>query len=300
VPNDAALTRALRLGVIGDVHLLLDQTDVEQLDARGYDALLFVGDLAAYTHRRGLGVARAISRLRTRAFVIPGNHDAGHAAQMAAEVLEANLLLPLLHVGHEARRRELASALGSALFVGYSTHRLDAPWGPITLVAARPHSAGGRHLAFRPHLAATFGVRDLEASAARLASLVDASESDELIFLAHNGPTGLGAEPHDPWGCDFRAGAGDFGDPDLRAAIDHALRCGKRVRAVVAGHMHHRLRSGGQRVWRALKDGVLHVNAARVPRIFGHEGRTLRHHVELVVTPDRVEATEVLLEGPRT
>jgi hypothetical protein len=33
----------------------------------------------------------------------------------------------------------------------------------------------------------------------------------------------LAARPHSMiWGCDFRPTDGDFGDPDLRIAIDHA------------------------------------------------------------------------------
>jgi uncharacterized protein (TIGR04168 family) len=288
----------MRLGVVGDVHLELDDVDVEQLDAKRYDALLFVGDLAAYSHRAGLSVARAIARLRTPTYVIPGNHDAANAFQMAAEVLEADVLLPLLNVGQSLRERQLATALGGAKVVGYSLHRLDAPWGPIDLVAARPHSAGGAHLAFRPHLSAAFGVDDLQASAAKLAALVDESTAEDIVFLAHNGPTGLGDRPDDIWGCDFRREGGDFGDPDLRTAIEHARARGKRVRAVVAGHMHHQLKGGGQRRWRVEQDGVLYLNAARVPRIFARGPRILRHHVELVVERDRVEAREVLLEGP--
>lgn len=288
----------LRLGVVGDLHLDLDATDAEQLDAGGYDAILFVGDLAAYSHRAGLEVARAIAGIRTRTFVIPGNHDAANVFQMAAEVLEADVLLPLFNLGQQARERQLVSALGGAQVVGYSLHRLEAPWGPVDLVAARPHSAGGAHLAFRPHLASAFGVDDMDASAAKLVELVDRSEAAELVFLAHNGPTGLGDRPDDLWGCDFRRGGGDFGDPDLRVAIDHARRIGKRVRAVIAGHMHHQLKGGGQRRWRVERDGTLYVNAARVPRIFARGARILRHHVELVLAPDRVEAREVLLETP--
>ena len=48
--------------------------------------------------------------------------------------------------------------------------------------------------------------------------------------------------------------------------------------AVVAGHMHHRLKGGGERRWLVERAGVLYVNAARVPRIDG-DGR--RYHVRL-------------------
>lgn len=298
--TDLLLSRPVRIGVIGDVHLQLDETDVAQLDQRGYERLFFVGDLASFSHRGGLQVAKQIARLATPALVIPGNHDAANAAQMAAEVLEANFLLPLLNVGQRTRQSELAAALGRATVAGYSVHPLEASWGRLDVIAARPHSAGGTHLAFRPHLTEAFGVDSLERSAEKLEALVDQSEAEDIVFLGHNGPSGLGARRDDIWGCDFRAEEGDFGDPDLERAIAYARRRGKNVRAVVAGHMHHHLEDGGQRRWRVEKGGVLYVNAARVPRVFTRGERTLRHHVELVIEADTARAHEVLLDAPRT
>lgn len=294
----AGIFGRVRIGVIGDVHLAFDDVDARLLDEQGYDAILFVGDLAGYSHKGGLEVARSIARLRTPALVVPGNHDAANALQMAAEVLEADVLLPLLNRGQRARERELASALGPARVAGYSVHTLETERGPLDVIAGRPHSAGGAHLAFRPYLAEAFGVTDMEASARKLCALVDESRAEDLVFLAHNGPSGLGARRDDIWGCDFRKSEGDFGDPDLREAIDHARARGKRVRAVVAGHMHHGLKGGGRRRWIVEKDGVLYVNAARVPRVFSRAGRLWRHHVELVVGADRVTVREVLLETP--
>lgn len=288
----------MRIGVIGDVHLDLDDVDVGQLDARGYDRLFFVGDLATYSHKAGLEVARRIARFATPAIVVPGNHDAANVFQMAAEVLEADVLLPLLSVGQRARESELAAALGRATVGGYSVHALEAAWGRVDVIAGRPHSAGGAHLAFRPHLTEAYGVESIERSAEKLEALVDACEAEDVVFLAHNGPSGLGDRRDDIWGCDFRAGEGDFGDPDLERAVRHARARGKRVRAVVAGHMHHHLKGGGQRRWRVEREGTLYLNAARVPRIFTRGGRTLRHHVELMLEAERVEAREVLLEGP--
>lgn len=284
----------MRLGVIGDIHLCFDEVDVRQLDEEGYDALLFVGDLAAYSVKGGLEIARRIASLSTPTYVMPGNHDAAHVGQMAAEVLEVDALIPLLNLGQEDREAELADALRPAILTGYSRHTLAVDGRVVEIVAGRPHSARGPRLAFRPHLDARFGVEDLEDSVRTLTALVDESEADELIFFAHNGPHGLGGKRDDIWGCDFRKEEGDFGDLDLERAIEHARRRGKRVRAVVAGHMHHALRGGGHRRWQLERDGTLYLNAARVPRIFERAGRTLRHHVELRVDADRVHAREVL------
>ena len=284
----------MRLGVVGDIHLDFDEVDVEQLDEEGYDALLFVGDLAQFSHRAGLEVARCIASLRTRAIVIPGNHDAAHVGQMAAEVLEADAIIPWLNLGQRSRAEAFEGALGDKELAGYSVHRLEGQGRAVDVIAARPHSAGGPRLAFRPYLRERFGVDDLEDSVRRLSTLVDESDADEMIFFAHNGPAGLGEKRDDIWGCDFRKEGGDFGDLDLARAVDHARRVGKRVRAVVAGHMHHRLKGGGSRRWQVEEDGVLYVNAARVPRVFARGGRTLRHHVSLTLTDERVRAREVL------
>jgi uncharacterized protein (TIGR04168 family) len=289
--------RIVRIGVVGDVHLDFDEKDVGLLDAQGYEVLFFVGDLASYSHRGGLEVARAIAGLRTTALVIPGNHDAANVFQMAAEVLEADALLPLLNLGQRTRETELRSALGSARIVGYSLHPFEAQWGRFDVIAARPHSAGGDHLAFRPHLSDAYGIDDMESSARRIFDLVDESSADDVVFLAHNGPSGLGDRRDDIWGCDFKKDEGDFGDPDLREAIAYARKRKKNVRAVIAGHMHHHLKGGGQRRWRVRADGILYVNAARVPRIFRRGERLLRHHVELSLQADSVEARELFLEA---
>ena len=76
-----------------------------------------------------------------------------------------------------------------------------------------------------------------------------------VVVLAHCGPHGLGATRESIYGCDFRPEQGDWGDRDLAEALEYARECGKRVVAVVAGHMHHALRGGGERVWRERRDG---------------------------------------------
>lgn len=275
--------------MVGDVHLSFDERDVELLDREGYDAILFVGDIAGYSHRGGVVVARTIARLTTRAIVMPGNHDAAHVGQMAAEVLAADAMLALFNFGQASRERDFEEALGGVTVAGYSRHPIS---DTFDVVAARPHSAGGPRLAFLPHLRQRFGVYDRHDSARRIAALLDESDARDVVLLAHNGPTGLGASRDCIWGCDFRKAEGDWGDADLERALE---RAGGRVRAVVAGHMHHALRGGGKRTWQIERAGVLYVNAARVPRIFERDGRTMRHHVELVVDGGRATAREVRL-----
>lgn len=278
----------MRLCCVGDVHTHFDEVDVRQIDAAGYDAVLFVGDLAGYVDD-GRPAARHIARLQTPTLVLPGNHDAAPIPHLAAEIMGWSALRRVYERGQGRRCAALAEALGAVPLVGYSVHEVDDGAFAVTVIAARPHSFGGPQLAFRHHLGETHGVDSLEASAERLKRLVDEAAHEDLVFLAHNGPTGLGDRRHDIWGRDFRADEGDHGDPDLRAAIDHARDRGKRVRAVVAGHMHHALEGGGERIWQLERNGTLFVNAAKVPRV--RRGR--RHHVRLSLTPDHAEAVAV-------
>jgi uncharacterized protein (TIGR04168 family) len=285
--------RSLRLAVIGDVHLSFGPADVAHLDAQGLDAVLFVGDLSGYTPRGALRVARYVRSLKTRAFVIPGNHDTVGAPQLLAEMMQNETALQLLAVGQRDRVEELRGSIAPAELVGYSMHRV----GGLTMIAGRPHSFGGPRLAFRPYLTEAFRVATLEASAARLKWLIDDVRDERVFFLAHNGPSGLGETRDSIWGCDFRRSEGDFGDPDLEAAITHARVKGKRVVAVLAGHMHHALKGRGMRRWLEEKDGTLYVNAARVPRVFKQGGVEQRHYVEVTIDGDRASAREVLFQG---
>ena len=115
------------------------------------------------------------------------------------------------------------------------------------------------------------------------------------MFVSHNGPVGLGSGADDMWGCDFMPNGGDWGDPDLRVAIDHARQAGKKVLAVVAGHMHIRTKQGIERPWKLEVDDTLYINAARVPRIFSGSEDVFRHHVAVTISEGGVQAHEVLL-----
>ena len=71
----------------------------------------------------------------------------------------------------------------------------------------------------------------------------------------------------DPWVA-AHGHAGDHGDPDLSMALDAAAEQGRAVAACVFGHMHHRCQGDGalRRRVAVTPDGVLHLNAAVVPR----------------------------------
>jgi uncharacterized protein (TIGR04168 family) len=290
------MSSELRIAVIGDVHLRFSDDDVAWFNESGYDQLLFVGDLAGYAHQGALDVARRVARLELPTLVIPGNHDAVRLAHLAAEVVRRPRLARVLGVGQNRLCNELADALSPVPLCGYSRHELKLRGQGVSLVAARPHSMGGSYLSFESHIRHRFGVSSIEHSAARLCQLVDACESERMIFLAHNGPSGLGSGRADIWGCDFRKEEGDFGDEDLRLAVEHARASGRRVLAVLAGHMHHAIKGGGERCWQLEREGVLYINAARVPRIFERDGRRVRHHVVVTLFTDNARAEAVLVD----
>jgi uncharacterized protein (TIGR04168 family) len=281
----------MKLAVIGDVHHAFNEVDTAYFNASDHEAVLFTGDIYNYSLQRGLRAAAELAELEKPALLVPGNHDAIHPAQLAAEISRRTSLIRLTSMGHMKRVRDLREAVGGVQVGGYMTHRLKED---LDVITGRPHSMGGSAISFAPHLADAYGVVTLEDSVNKLKHCVDESEASQVVFLAHNGPTGLGEHRSDLWGCDFRREEGDFGDLDLRMAIDYAIGRGKHVLAVIAGHMHHRLRGGGRRNWYERRDGVLYVNAARVPRIFEERGGIFHHHVDLLIENGYAEAIEVL------
>ena len=281
----------LRLGVIGDLHTHWDDIDVAQLNGSAYDLLFFTGDLGGGTPQSSLRIARDLSRLTKPTLVMPGNNDTVDIDALAAELTHRTGMAKLSAM----KQGESSAAGGQAQLCGYSVHATPVPELDLTLVAARPHSMGGPELSFPDYMRTTYGIASMQDSTDRLVSLVDAAQTSRLIFLAHNGPTGLGAEPEDMWGCDFKPGGGDWGDPDLTTAIDYARQQQREVLAVVGGHMHLRTKSGALRPWQAQRDATLYVNAARVPRIFSGKDDVYRHHVALSVDAAGVTAEEVVL-----
>ncbi len=283
-----------RFGVVGDLHTHWDDVDVRQFDQTDYDLLYFTGDLGGGTPDSTIRIARVMSRLSKPALVMPGNNDTIDTVELAAELTHRAGLATLSGMRTQANYRETRSP--NVQLCGYSTHRFRREHDlDVTLIAARPHSMGGPDLSFPEYMLETYGISSMQDSEQRLLALVDQAESEQLIFLSHNGPKGLGAGHQDPWGADFKPDGGDWGDPDLAAAVTYAVQQGKRVLAVIAGHMHLRTRSGTDRKWRAAVNGIHYINAAKVPRIFNSEDDVQRHHLAVVIRSDGVEVCEVLV-----
>lgn len=279
----------MRFAVIGDIHGFWDERDTAFFEASDYDALLFVGDLPRLANPRE--VVGELARLTKPAWLMPGNHDGVTAPQLLAEIKGWHPLRRLTAIGMTRRVRRLEAAIGNVRLTGYALHDVGDGLG---MLAARPHAMGPDKFYYGHYMKRRFGVRGYRDSADLLRRLVDDAPQD-LIVLAHNGPAGLGDAPEDPWGCDFSDEFGDFGDPDLEAALEHARESGRRVHALVAGHMHHQRKRGGGRRTSARRHGTLYVNAASVPRI--RDGGARRHHVALTVDTEGAHAETVIVDA---
>lgn len=278
----------MRFGVIGDIHGFWDARDTAFFNASDYDMLLFVGDFARVIN--SLPVARQLAALTKPAWAIPGNHDGVTVAQLLGEIKNRPIMRRLGGMGMARRVRRMEKAMAPVRLGGYTRASLSQQLG---LIVARPHAMGPNRFYYRRYLEKRYGVADFNDSTTLLTSLVNESPRD-LIFLAHNGPAGLGDTPEAPFGCDFNPDYGDFGDPDLRAAIDYARHTGHRVRAVLAGHMHHRSKHTGE--WRhttCYDNDTAYINCARVPRIEADGAH--RHHIALEVGTRDVQAETVFV-----
>lgn len=285
----------IQVAIIGDIHNAFDQFDITYFNQSDYDLVLITGDLADFRSQDALEVATLLSQLHKPALLIGGNHDCTSTLQFIAEIKGIEWLAQRDGAGQEQRVEELRRHLGSVILGGYSSHTFVLKDASFAIIAARPFSPGGPEIRIRPYLQRRFAINTLQDSVQLLQQVIDQTAADTLVFLAHNGPTGLGSRKASIWGCDFRPEGGDYGDPDLAEAIQYARAQGKRVAAVVAGHMHHRLADGGQRQWLVQVDGTAYVNAARVPRIFGAAEATLHHHLALTFDEKDVMVEEKLI-----
>jgi uncharacterized protein (TIGR04168 family) len=115
-----------------------------------------------------------------------------------------------------------------------------------------------------------YNISNFAESTAKIIANIQDTAYNNLIFLGHNGPAGLGKEAEAICGRDWQPLGGDHGDPDLAAAIAQAQLLGKQVPLVSFGHMHHRLRHTTSRLRNPVvtsEMGTVYLNAASVPRI---------------------------------
>lgn len=273
----------LKIAAIGDVHDQWHEADNQALEALEIDLALFVGDFG----NESLEVVQKIANLPLPKAVILGNHDAWYTAtpwgrkkcpydRNKEDRLQAQLdLLQETHVGY---------------------NKLDFSFFNLSVVGSRPFSWGGEKLKYNDLLKEKYNISDLVQSRAKIAQVAQETAYSNLIFLGHNGPSGLGEQPEDICGRDWKPMGGDHGDPDLAGAIADAKALNKQVSLVVFGHMHHRLRHTKERLrTRVVKDdtGTVYLNAASVPRVIEKDGEKLRNFS--IVTWDQGRVQDITL-----
>ncbi|XP_008813672.1 uncharacterized protein LOC103724251 isoform X2 [Phoenix dactylifera] len=249
--NRFAMSRSVRIAVVGDVH---DDWDLEEdskaLQLLQPDLVLFTGDFG----NENVELVRSISNLNFAKAAILGNHDCWNTPQFSEK---------------KADRVQLQLECLGEQHVGYQ--RLDFPMLRLSIVGGRPFSCGGDRIFRRRLLSSRYGVNDMEGSAKKIhGAALGTPEGHSIIFLAHNGPTGLGSKVSDICGRDWVFRGGDHGDPDLAQAISDLQRDTQiPISIVVFGHMHKELAYGNglRKMIVVGTDNTIYLNGAIVPRV---------------------------------
>lgn len=264
--NQMNQTKSIKIAVVGDVHDHWEPEDGEALKHLGVDLVLFVGDFG----NESVDVVRAIAQLDIPKAAVFGNHDAWYTAtEWGRSQCPYDRTL-------ENRVKQQLDLMGEA-HVGYG--KRDFPELGVTVVGSRPFTWGGSEWKYGDFYSEWFGVESFEESARRIAGAAADADCENVIFLGHTGPTGLGEAPEDPCGRDWKPLGGDWGDPDFAEAIDRTRSSGKHIPLVTFGHMHHQLRHI-KKEWRkslVSAEGTVYLNAASVPRIVERECSKLRN-----------------------
>ncbi|MBL8751703.1 MAG: TIGR04168 family protein [Planctomycetes bacterium] len=235
------------LTVVGDVHRWWRNADATFLERSQPDLTMFVGDIGD----EDVEMVGRIAELPVEKAVMLGNHDAWQSFGRKVSTPKLREILSLL--GDDPR----ASGVR------------EGARGGISGVGARPFSWGGPSLRSPELYDEIYGIHTMRQSAAAIVDAARNAMHRDLVILAHNGPLGLGDETSAPFGKDFGKPGGDWGDRDLALAIQRIEGFGLRVRAVIAGHMHHKLvhPRGGERTRFVRRGDTLFLNAAYVPRV---------------------------------
>ncbi len=247
----------MQLAIAGDLHGQWDSSDHALLALLAPDALLVVGDLSDGKPRIPALLRQLTEQQSLPLACVLGNHDSGRDPSGRTMARQLDALGPL--------------------HCGWGLRELRPPG--LAVVGARPGTAGGGfHLSLGCQ--AAFGPVSLEQSAERIVAAATAADPTlPLVLLAHSGPSGLGSEPADICGRDWKPPACDWGDQDLALAIDRIRRL-RPLPLVVFGHMHHRLKRGAgeRRTFARDRAGTAYLNAACVPRhLVDEAGVALRH-----------------------
>lgn len=281
--------RAAKIVCVGDIHGQWGEGDEMALRSLRPDLVLFVGDYGNEDLRVTSRIASFASRVDFGVATVFGNHDAHYTASSRKRQYAP------YDSSTTCRVREQIKLL-HGLDVSYRSKAFEEIG--MSVCGGRAFSFGGPNWKYSSFFREFVGVNDMRDSSVKLARVATNSAHKNLIFLSHSGPVGLGDAPHDPCGKDWgEKPGGDYGDADLRHAIESARDQGFRVPLTVFGHMHNTLQDGkGKRIMvKTERDGrktgefstTVMLNAAVVPR---HRERYLNipplFHFQIVHTTE--------------
>jgi uncharacterized protein (TIGR04168 family) len=272
-------TQPIKIAIVGDVHDQWENADEIALQHLGVDLVLFVGDFG----NEAVELVGRIASLNLPKAAIFGNHDAWYTASDWGR--SESPYDPLV----EDRVQQQTNLLGDSC-VGYG--KLDFPQFNLSIVGSRPFSWGGPQWKYSDFYEARFGVDSFATSTQRIVKMANDATCEHLIMIGHNGPTGLGEDPESICGKDWGEPiGGDYGDPDLAAAISMLQAQGKSIPLVTFGHMHHKLRHTKERLRQPIvvqPNGTVYLNAARCPRILSTIERTVRNFSLITIVEGKV------------
>nr|WP_309236001.1 TIGR04168 family protein [Planktothrix sp. FACHB-1365] len=276
-------TKPIKIAVVGDVHDQWENDDTLALKSLEIDLVLLVGDFG----NEAVELVKTIAALEIPKAVVFGNHDAWYTAtEWGRKKCPYNRQT-------EDWVQEQLDIMGED-HVGYG--KQDFPDLQLTVVGGRPFSWGGPEWKYSDFYEERFGVNNFATSAQRMIKAVQSARFERILFLGHNGPTGLGEAAEAPCGKDWSPLGGDYGDPDFAEAIAQARILGKTIPLVAFGHMHHTLRHTKTRLRQRLvtsPDGTVYLNAACVSRI--RETPQGKQRNFSLVTLDSEQVSEVSL-----
>lgn len=277
----------VQIAIVGDVHQQWNADDAAALQALQVDLVLFVGDFG----NEDLAMVEQIAALPLAKAAIFGNHDAWYTATPWGR--RKRPYDPAVDDRFATQLKIL-----DACHVGYGC--LDFPLLGLSIVGARPFSWGGSEWRNKTFYRDRYGVTSFQDSTAKILAAARRATQPGLILIGHNGPTGLGDQPEDICGKDWKPIGGDYGDPDLADAIaqlqPELAAQGKTLPLVSFGHMHHSLRHRKDRLRTCAlrQDETFYLNAARCPRHLESEAGLERNFSLVTLTHGKVTASRLV------
>ncbi|TGN17180.1 metallophosphoesterase [Leptospira idonii] len=256
----------MKFALIGDVHGFWDEKDNRYFNESDYDAIFFTGDFGGFHLTKNPFQETKFEGLTKKAYLIPGNWDGTNLIGVLGEATDSKVLKFLGSFGYARRMKSFSEKIRPIALTGYSSLVLSEE-KDLALIVGRPHSMGGG-FNFARNLAKHYFIADMETSVMKYKKLIDSTTQKNIFFLSHNGPQGLGSGKTSIYGADYKKEGGDGGDLDLAIAVEYAKDQGKKVPAVLSGHMHHFVHEfKKERETMIYTGGTFYVNGAKVPRI---------------------------------